>query len=48
MLKPKWIGWTGHVARRERREIHTGFLWESQKKRAHYEDLGVNMKIILK
>jgi hypothetical protein len=31
-----------------RRGIHTGFLWESQKQRDHYEDLDVSGRIILK
>jgi hypothetical protein len=38
----------GHVARRRRRGMHIGFLWESQKERDHYEDLEVAEKIILK
>jgi hypothetical protein len=37
-----------NVARLGRRGMHTGFWWESQKKRDHYEDLEVGWRIILK
>jgi len=32
----------------EAREIQTGFLWGSLKERVHFEDLGVDRRIILK
>jgi hypothetical protein len=32
----------------ERRGMHTGFWWESQKEINHYEDLDVSQRIILK
>ena len=32
----------------ETREIQTGFLWGSLKERVHFEDLGVDRRIILK
>jgi hypothetical protein len=40
--------WAEHVARLERREMHIGFWWESQKERDHYEDEDVGRRIILK
>jgi hypothetical protein len=38
----------GYVARMGRRGMHTGFWWESQKERDHYEFLDVDGRIILK
>jgi hypothetical protein len=32
----------------ERTEMHTGFLWEKQKERDNLEDLGVDVRVILK
>jgi hypothetical protein len=29
-------------------EVHTGFWWESLRKRDHLEDLGIDGRIILK
>jgi hypothetical protein len=40
--------WAEHVARMGKITMHTGLWWESQKERDHYEDLGVNERIILK
>jgi hypothetical protein len=37
----------GHVARMERKGMHTRFWFESQKERDHYEDKDVD-RIILK
>jgi hypothetical protein len=38
--------WAGHVTRMER--MHIGFWWESQKERAHCEELNVGERIMLK
>jgi hypothetical protein len=35
-------------ARRQRREMSTGFWWENQKDRDHYEALSLGWRIILK
>jgi hypothetical protein len=32
----------------ERTEMHTGFLWEKRKERDNLEDLGVDVRVILK
>jgi len=40
--------WVGHVARMGRGEVHIGFWWEELIKRDHFEDLGVDGRMILK
>jgi hypothetical protein len=42
------IRWTGHVARMERRGMHIGYLWESQKETDREGDKDVGGWIILK
>jgi hypothetical protein len=39
--------WEGHVARRERCEMHTIFWWVNLKGRYYLEDLGIDGNIIL-
>jgi hypothetical protein len=39
--------WAGHVAR-VGGEVHTGFWWGNLRERDHWEDLGVDGKIISK
>jgi hypothetical protein len=34
MMKSRRMGWAGHVARMARRDMHVGYLWESQQDRA--------------
>jgi hypothetical protein len=41
MIKSRRMRWAGHVARMERRGMHIGHLWESQKDREHWVDHGV-------
>jgi hypothetical protein len=48
MIKSRRMRWAGHVARMGRRGMHTGYWWESQKERDHYEDEVVGGWIILK
>jgi hypothetical protein len=40
------IRWAVHVVRKGKRGLHMGYLWESQKKRDHYEDQDVGGWII--
>jgi hypothetical protein len=40
--------WVGHVACIEVREVHTGFWWRDLRERHHFEDLGIDERIILK
>jgi hypothetical protein len=35
MIKLRKMRWAGHVARMERRGIHIGYWWESQKEKDH-------------
>jgi hypothetical protein len=35
MIKSRRIRWARHVARMERRGMHKGYWWESQKERDH-------------
>jgi hypothetical protein len=48
MIKPRRMRWAGHVARMGRRGMHTGYWWESQKERDHWEDQEVGWWIVLK
>jgi hypothetical protein len=40
--------WTGHVVLWGTGEVHTGFCWGDLIERDHFEDLGVDGRIILK
>jgi hypothetical protein len=35
MIKSRRMRWAGQVARRGRRGMHIGYLWDSQKERDH-------------
>jgi hypothetical protein len=48
MMKLRWMSWAGHVARMGRRGMYTGYWWESQKERDHYEDQNVGGWTMLK
>jgi hypothetical protein len=40
--------WAGHVARWGRAEVHTGFWWGYLRERGHFEDPGLDGRIILR
>jgi hypothetical protein len=40
--------WAGHVARKEEREVHTGFWWGDLREGDHLGDPGIDGRIILK
>jgi hypothetical protein len=42
------IGCDGHVATMGRRGMHVEFWCESRKERAHYDDIGIGGRIMLK
>jgi hypothetical protein len=48
VIKWRRMGWAGHVARRGKREVHTGFWWGGLREGDHLGDPGVDGKIILK
>jgi hypothetical protein len=48
VIKSKKIRWTGHIARMGRGEVCTGFCWENLRGRDHWEDPGVDGRIILR
>jgi hypothetical protein len=40
--------WAGHVVHIGREKVHTGFSWGNLKERDHFEDSGVDGRIILR
>jgi hypothetical protein len=48
VIKSRRMRWAGHVARMGREEVHTGFWWGDLREGNHFEDPGVDGKIILK
>jgi hypothetical protein len=48
MIKSRRLRWAGHVSGMERKGMHKGVRWESQKERDHWEDLEVGGRIILR
>ena len=48
VMKSSRIKWAGHVARIGRRDLYTGFWLGNLRERDHWEDLGVDGRIILK
>jgi hypothetical protein len=48
VIKSRRMRWAGHVARMGRGEVFTGFWVGGPKARDHWEDLGVDEKIILR
>jgi hypothetical protein len=48
VIKSRRMRWAGHVARREKGEIFTGFWWGNLREREHLEIPGINGNIILR
>jgi hypothetical protein len=48
VIKLRRMRWAGHVARMEKREVHTGFWWGDLRESDHLGDPGVDGRIILK
>jgi hypothetical protein len=47
MMKSRRMRWSWNVARMRREGMLVVFWWESQKERDHYEDLGVDGRMML-
>ena len=47
VIKSRRIRWAGHVARMRRGEACTGFWWGNLRERDHWEDPGVDGRIII-
>jgi hypothetical protein len=48
MIKPRRMRWAGHVARMGRGEVHTEWWLRNLRERDHWEDRGVDGRIILR
>ena len=48
VIKSSKIFWAEHVARTDERKVDTGFWWGNPRERDHFEDLGVDGRVILK
>jgi hypothetical protein len=47
VIKSRRMRWAGHVARRGRTDMHTGFWWRDLREDDHLGDPGVDGRIIL-
>jgi hypothetical protein len=48
VIKSRRMRWAGNLACRADRKVHRGFWWGDLIERNHLEDLGVDVRIILK
>jgi hypothetical protein len=48
VIKSRIMRWAGHVAWMGRGEVCTGFWWENLREIAHWDDPGVDGRIILR
>jgi hypothetical protein len=46
VIRSRRTWWAKHVARRETRQVHTGFRWKDLTERDHFEDLGIEGVIV--
>ena len=48
VIKSRNMRWAGHVARVGKGEMYIGFWWGNVRERDHFEDPGVDRRIILR
>jgi hypothetical protein len=48
MIKSRSMRWAGHVAHMGKKGLHIGHRWECRKEKAHYEDIDIGWRIILR
>jgi hypothetical protein len=48
VIKSRKMTWAGHIARMGRGEACTGFWWRNLREKDHWEDPGVDWRIILR
>jgi hypothetical protein len=48
LIRSRKLRRTGHVARMGRGKVHTGFWWGDLSEREHFQDPGLDGRIILK
>jgi hypothetical protein len=48
VIKSRRMRWAGHVARQGRGEVYAGLWWGNLMERDHFEDPGVDGRIILR
>jgi hypothetical protein len=48
VIKSRRMRWAEYIARMGRGKMHTGFWWGNLRNRDHFEDTGIDGRIILK
>jgi hypothetical protein len=48
VIKSRRVRWVGHAAHMQRGEVYTGLWWENMMERDHWEDSGIDGRMILR